>query len=63
MISADELVSIELALSEQGALMRTAPFESSKSSQRPHHYDVESVRRQRVWTITAQLFQIGKTDK
>jgi hypothetical protein len=59
MVSANELVSIELALSEQRALVRTAPLESSQPSRRPHDHDVESARRQRVWTIAVKLIQVG----
>jgi hypothetical protein len=63
MISANERVSVELALSEQRALVRTAPFESSKPSRRPHDHDVESVRRQRVWAIAVKLIQVGNADQ
>jgi len=63
MVSADELVSVELALSEQRALMRAAPLESSQPSRRPHDHDVESVRRQRVWAIAVKLIKVGNADE
>jgi hypothetical protein len=63
MVSANELVSIELALSQQRTLVRTATLESSQPSLRPHDYDVESVRRQRVWAIAVKLIQVGNADE
>ena len=63
MVSADERVSIEFALSEQRALVRTAPLESSQPSRRPHDHDVESVRRERVRAIAVKLIQVGNVDQ
>ena len=59
MVSADKLVSVELALSEQRALVRTAPLEGSQPSRGPHDDDVESVRRERVRAIAVKLIQVG----
>ena len=63
MVSADYLVAIELALAKQRALVRTATLEGSHPRRRPHGYDVESVRRQRVRAVAVKLFQIGNADE
>ena len=63
MISTDQSVSFDLALSEQGALMRTAPLEGSEPGPGPNHHDVYPVRRDGERTGAFELIQIGYADK
>jgi hypothetical protein len=55
MIPADELISIKLTFAEQCALVRTAPLEGAQPSRRSHNYDIEPLRRQRIWAIAVKL--------
>ncbi len=63
MISTDQSVSLDLALSEQGALMRTAPLEGSEPGPGPNHHDVYPVRRDGEGTGAFELIQIGYANK
>ena len=63
MISTDQSVSFDLALSEQGALMRTAPLEGSEPGPGPQHHDVYPVRRDGEGTGAFEFIQIGYANK
>ena len=44
-------------------LVRTAPLEGAQPSRRSHNYDIEPLRRQRIWAIAVKLSQTGNTDQ
>ena len=63
MISTDQSVSFDLALPEQGALMRTAPLEGSEPGPGPNHHEVYPVRRDGEGTGAFEFIQIGYANK
>ena len=63
MISTDQSVPFDFALSEQGALMRTASLEGSEPGPGPNHHDVYPVRRDGEGTGAFELIQIGYANK